>query len=152
MGKRVKSYARENERRLGRERGFRSLFPFDSHRFLFLVKFSPALYYLNAWSRLVYVDLFAKYFVDFYTWNTDPCFYLYVQLLMVRRRLCFRLVHRRRFSFLNSWFVFYFFYSLDFFLQFEMRLCENFCTWNDSHTYCNLSVLSFFFHSTLSAS
>ena len=122
VGKRVKSYARENERRLGRERGFPPLFPFVSHRFLFLVKFSPALYYLKAWSRLLYVDLFAKYFVDFCTWNTDPCFYLcYVQLLMVRCRLCFRLVHRRCFSFLNSWFVFYFFCSLDFFFFSKLR-------------------------------
>ena len=30
-----------------------------------------------------------------------------------------------------------------------MRLCENFCTRNNCDTYCNLSVLSFIFHSTL---
>ena len=35
VGKRVKSYARENERRLGRELGFRPLFPLVSHRFFF---------------------------------------------------------------------------------------------------------------------
>ena len=42
VGKRVKSYARENERRLGRERGFPRPFPFRLPSY-FLVNFACAL-------------------------------------------------------------------------------------------------------------